>query len=96
MLSDTRETLEEQLVFWEQVETSREEVASWLRSNNANLDQLHQNFSDTMAVENALQKYKVGIVTVYTPDQTLIFFLHILDMVFVMYMYLNLCHLKYI
>ena len=49
-------------MLWEQVETSREEVTSWLRTNNARLDELHAHFSDPVIVQNALHKYKVSLV----------------------------------
>ena len=58
-LVESASGVEEQLVFWEQIHTASDDIASWLDSTNEKLEQNVVSFGDSNAIELELQKYKV-------------------------------------
>ena len=58
-VADHRELLEEQLVYWDQVMSSREEVGSWAQKTVERLEDCTENFTDAVTVSAQLQTYKV-------------------------------------
>ncbi|KAK3089086.1 hypothetical protein FSP39_000625 [Pinctada imbricata] len=53
-----KENLEAQLNCWDQVQSGKEEVESWLNSMATKLNDSLQNFDDAISVESCLMKYK--------------------------------------
>lgn len=58
-LHQGKETLEEQLVLWEQISSCKEEVSSWLDNTLHKLEDSAASFGDSVSVNSSLQKYKV-------------------------------------
>lgn len=54
-----KENLEAQLVCWDQVQTGKEEVESWVNTMVTKLDDSLKHFDDAVSVESCLMKYKV-------------------------------------
>ncbi|ESO86156.1 hypothetical protein LOTGIDRAFT_167389 [Lottia gigantea] len=58
IIEDHEKNLEAQLVCWDQINSGREEVASWLNGTMDKLGDSIKNFNDTASVESKLAKYK--------------------------------------
>ncbi len=59
-VSSQKSQLEEQLVLWDQVESSQEELSAWLTPTLTNLQDSATHFSDTTIIHSQLAKYKVN------------------------------------
>ncbi|KAL8590280.1 hypothetical protein ACOMHN_006396 [Nucella lapillus] len=57
-IEDHKETLEAQLVCWDQVVTGREEVGVWINSMLSKLDDSTRHFDDAVTVESRLNKFR--------------------------------------
>jgi len=62
-IDDHKQNLEAQLVCWDQVQTGKEELDSWLNTMVKKLDDSLKNFDDAVTVETCLMKFKVNIFT---------------------------------
>ncbi|XP_025103982.1 nesprin-1-like isoform X4 [Pomacea canaliculata] len=58
VLEDHKENLEAQLVCWDQVASSKEEVGAWVSSMLSKLDESVQHFEDAVSVESRLAKFR--------------------------------------
>ena len=58
-LAASRASVEEQLVFWEQIHAGKDELSSWLDAATEKLEQSVLYFGDSSAIQAQLQKYKV-------------------------------------
>ena len=60
-LSDGKERLEDQMVSWDQIQNTKDEVTTWLDTVVQKLEQNSTSFGDSGAVKTNLQKYRVSI-----------------------------------
>ena len=60
-IDEHKQNLEAQLNCWDQVQTGKEELESWLNSMVTKLDDSLQHFDDAVTVESCLVKFKVHI-----------------------------------
>ena len=60
-LSDGKERLEDQMVSWDQIQNTKDEVTTWLDTVVQKLEQNSSSFGDSGAVKTNLQKYRVSL-----------------------------------
>lgn len=58
-IDEHKQNLEAQLVCWDQVQTGKEELESWVNTMVTKLDDSLKNFDDAVTVESCLVKFKV-------------------------------------
>ena len=64
-VQSSKENVESQLVYWDQVTATTEEVTAWLDSTVQKLDRHVLNFDDAIGAENTLEKYSVSQLFVF-------------------------------
>jgi hypothetical protein len=55
------------LICWDQIQSGKEEVESWLNTMETRLDDSLNNFDDAISVESCLMKFKVRIISLQMP-----------------------------
>ena len=62
VIDEHKQNLEAQLICWDQVQSGKEELASWVNTMVTKLDDSLQHFDDAVTVESCLMKFKVIVL----------------------------------